>query len=142
MGWSRTGPRRLLVNPASASQGRTWEVGDDFIISLNGDHSSMVKFSENDQNGYEKVLYVVQSLTSNANTAIEARIKQFSSPDPHHSEAPTLNPSVTDLGMAMHRELASYKPGRIFMSPSLKSSNALRRMFAIFVLYGNGPAKD
>ncbi|MCJ1313277.1 hypothetical protein MMC25_006954, partial [Agyrium rufum] len=77
--WTRTGPRELLVSPASAASGRHWETGDDYNISLNGDHSSMIKFSENDRDGYEKVRHVVQDFTRNACPVIEARLQNASS---------------------------------------------------------------
>ena len=37
--WSRTGPTILMVKPASATGGRSWETGKDCIMSINGDHS-------------------------------------------------------------------------------------------------------
>ena len=69
----------LLVDPASATHGRPWEFGDEYIVSLDGDHSTMIKFSGNDRDGYEKVCDVVQDLARNAVTVIEARIQTSSS---------------------------------------------------------------
>ena len=76
--WSRNGPKVLLVNPASATHGRSWETGDDYVVSLDGDHSSMVKFSDNDRDGYEKVCDVIQDFTRNACTVIKARMQNIS----------------------------------------------------------------
>jgi hypothetical protein len=75
--WSRNGPKVLLVDPASATHGRPWETGDDYILSLDGDHSTMIKFSENDRDGYEQVCDVVQDFIQNAGTVIGARIQGF-----------------------------------------------------------------
>jgi hypothetical protein len=51
------------------------ENGDDYIVALDGDHSSMIKFSENDRDGYEKVREVIQAFVKDANTIITARIQ-------------------------------------------------------------------
>ena len=74
--WSRSGPRTLLVNPASASCGRPWERTDEYVISLNGDHSTMVKFSENDRSDYPKVCDVLESYTKSAVQTIESRMNE------------------------------------------------------------------
>ena len=73
--WSRSGPSTLLVNPASATCGRGWETGDKYIISLRGDHSNMVKFSENDRDGYEKVRDVLQDFITHADAVIKNRLQ-------------------------------------------------------------------
>jgi hypothetical protein len=75
MRWSRSGPKVMLVDAASATCGRSWETGDNYVVSLDGDHSSMIKFSENDRDGYEKVRDVVQAFVKQANTVIRARIQ-------------------------------------------------------------------
>ena len=73
--WSRDGPLRLLVSPASATRGRSWEVGDDNIISLSGDHFDMIKFTESDLDGYEKVRHIMQSFVQEATPTIRNRLQ-------------------------------------------------------------------
>jgi hypothetical protein len=73
--WSRSGPKVMLVDTASATRRRPCDIGVNSIISLYGDHSSMIKFSESDRDGYEKVRDVVQAFMKNANTVIRARIQ-------------------------------------------------------------------
>lgn len=75
--WSRKGPLTLLVSPASATYGRGWEIGDDYTISLNGNHSDMVKFSEYDRDGYEKVCDVLKGFVRRANPVIKTRMEIF-----------------------------------------------------------------
>jgi hypothetical protein len=65
----------LLVNPASATYGRSWEIGDEYVISLNESHSNMVKFPENDRDGYEKVHGVLQDFIRHAHTVVQKRIQ-------------------------------------------------------------------
>ncbi|KAI1418315.1 hypothetical protein F5Y13DRAFT_176432 [Hypoxylon sp. FL1857] len=49
--WSRTGPEEILVTPESATRGLYREIiQSDSIIPINEDHSSIVKFFENDPN--------------------------------------------------------------------------------------------
>jgi hypothetical protein len=75
--WSRTGPAELLVDPASATCGRNWETGDDYKISLDGDHSTMVKFSETDRNGYPKVRNVIEDFVEHAIPTIKSRLQRL-----------------------------------------------------------------
>ena len=42
-------------------------------MSLNGNHSDMVKFSENDRNGYEKICNVLKNFIKDAPSIIKAR---------------------------------------------------------------------
>ncbi|KAI9890869.1 MAG: hypothetical protein M1814_003508 [Vezdaea aestivalis] len=72
--WSRTGSLELLVTPESARCGRSWETGDGYIHPLNGNHSDMVKFAENDDQ-YDKVREVLQDFTSRACVTIGTRIR-------------------------------------------------------------------
>ena len=73
--WSRSGPATLLVNPVSATQGRSWETSDNYKVSINADHSGMVKFSEYDRDGYEKVRDVLKDFISHAGVVIGARMR-------------------------------------------------------------------
>lgn len=77
--WSRNGPKELLVDPASATHGRSWETGNDYIVSLDENHSNMIKFSDYDRDGYEKVCDVVRDFVKHAGIVIKARIKNISS---------------------------------------------------------------
>ena len=63
----------LLVNPESAACGRSWETGDDYVMSLEGNHSDMVKFLESDRNGYEKICNVLKDFIRIAPSIIKAR---------------------------------------------------------------------
>ncbi|KAI4145941.1 MAG: hypothetical protein LQ340_006105 [Diploschistes diacapsis] len=74
--WVRKGPKVLLVTPASATCGRYWEKGSDYLVSLPGDHSTMVKFSENDRDGYPKVREVVRNFVKEAEIVIKHRIQR------------------------------------------------------------------
>jgi hypothetical protein len=50
-GWSRSGPKTVLVTPASATGGLYDTQGSsDLIFPVNEDHSNMVKFAPNDTN--------------------------------------------------------------------------------------------
>lgn len=42
-------------------------------MSLDGNHSDMVKFSENDRNGYEKICNVLKDFIKDAPSTIRAR---------------------------------------------------------------------
>ena len=63
----------LLVNPASATLGRYWETGDNYVMSLDGNHSDMVKFSEFDRSGFEKICNVLKDFVKVAPSIIKAR---------------------------------------------------------------------
>ena len=72
--WSRCGPRTLLVSPGSATCGRPWETTDEYIIALNGDHSTMVKFSKHDDRDCARVRDVLKSYINSAVPTIRSRI--------------------------------------------------------------------
>ena len=72
--WSWNGPLRLLIDSRSASHGRAWETGDNYIIRLNTDHSSMVKFTENDWDGYKKIQYILERFVKAVYLVINTRI--------------------------------------------------------------------
>jgi hypothetical protein len=73
-GWSRTGPTALLVDSKSASCGRSWENGSEYKISLESDHSDLVKFEEYDNN-YDHVLRVLHGFADEANKVIKKRFQ-------------------------------------------------------------------
>ena len=75
--WSRSGPLALLVNPASATHGRAWEIGSEYTFSLAGNHSSMIKFP-NDRNDYPTVRSCLQQFTKQAALVIGNRWKKCS----------------------------------------------------------------
>ena len=74
--WSRSGSPKLLVSPFSATCGRPWETTVKYKISLNGDHSTMVKFSENDRIDYPKVCDVLESYLKSAVPTIRSRMSK------------------------------------------------------------------
>lgn len=74
-----------MVKPESAASGRKWETGDEYVMSLDGNHSTMVKFDENDRGGYEKVRYVLRDFTLHANSVVEARVRKSLGRYPHLS---------------------------------------------------------
>lgn len=76
LNWSRSGPRALLVSPFSATCGRPWETVDEYIISLNEDHSTMLKFSENDRRDYSKVCDVLESYLRSAVPTVRSRMNK------------------------------------------------------------------
>jgi hypothetical protein len=73
--WRRTGPSDLLVNPTSATYGREWENTNDYKISIDSDHSGIVKFRPNDRDGYLKVRQALKGLVKGAVATIESRHK-------------------------------------------------------------------
>ena len=79
--WSRKGPLKLLVYPTSAACGRSWETGDDYVMSLDGNHSDMVKFSEIDRNGYEKICNILKDFVEDAPSVIKARKERLAEKD-------------------------------------------------------------
>lgn len=66
--WKMNGPNAVLVTKSSATHGRHWEIGPEYICAINRPHSEMVKFAPHDHE-YEKV---VQRLRKLAQRAIEA----------------------------------------------------------------------
>ena len=83
--WSRSGPLALFVNPASATHGRAWETGSEYTFSLAGNHSNMIKFS-NDRNDYPTVRNCLQQFTKKAALVVGNRLKN--SPDAQESSDP------------------------------------------------------
>ncbi|KEY71758.1 hypothetical protein S7711_02982 [Stachybotrys chartarum IBT 7711] len=53
--WTMTGPPAVLVDPESATHGRSWETSSRFILGLSRNHSDLVKFSRSCDD-YELVL--------------------------------------------------------------------------------------
>ncbi|KAH7330053.1 hypothetical protein BKA65DRAFT_460559 [Rhexocercosporidium sp. MPI-PUGE-AT-0058] len=76
--WTRAGPKKLLVNPASATFGRPWETSDDFKVSIDADHSDMVKFPRFDQDGYIKARDELRKFAEQALIVIEKRLQHRS----------------------------------------------------------------
>ena len=97
--WSRKGALELLVNPASATCGRSWETGDDYVMSLDGDHSDMVKFSEFDRNGYEKICNVLTDFVKVAPSTIKARKDSLDANGEHQLSAKPTELTEDQKGM-------------------------------------------
>ena len=72
--WSRGGPLALLVDAHSASCGRPWEHGMEYVISLKGNHSTMVKFPEYASSDYKVVCDILQDFIQQASKVIEDRL--------------------------------------------------------------------
>ena len=53
--------------------GRPWESGSDFRVSLNANHSEMVKFAENDRDSHDKVFWIVEDYVTRACPVIHSR---------------------------------------------------------------------
>ncbi|KAI9889394.1 MAG: hypothetical protein M1814_005330 [Vezdaea aestivalis] len=70
---SLDGPLKLLVRPESAKSGRGQERYEDHI-GIRGDHSSMVKFRQNDRADYQVVKDKLQELVEQAEDAIRLRL--------------------------------------------------------------------
>lgn len=66
------GARAMLVDRASAINGRHWEQDRNYVIGLPKDHSNLVKFYERD-NCYDRVRQYLERLTSEAEAAIQLR---------------------------------------------------------------------
>lgn len=66
----------LFVSPESAAGGRSWEVGDEYRISLPEDHFGIVKFAENDHSSYELVQDVLRDFVAKAEGVIKARMEK------------------------------------------------------------------
>ena len=75
--WTRTGPPALLVSPGSASCGRPWETGAEYAISLNGNHSDMVKFYSTGLDDYVIVRDVLQTYIKDACSIIKSRMENL-----------------------------------------------------------------
>ena len=76
--WSRKGSPALLVSPASASYGRACETDAEHVISLDSNHSDMVKFSDHSHDDYAIVREVLREFIAQAKSAIKTRIKKSS----------------------------------------------------------------
>jgi hypothetical protein len=68
----------LLVNPASATFGRPWETSGDFKVSIDADHSDIVKFPRFDQDGYIKAQGELRKFAAQAMIVIEKRLQHRS----------------------------------------------------------------
>ena len=82
--WVRNGKMERLVSPESATYGRDWERGGDYVISINEDHSTMVKFAENDRDGFPKVCEVIEQFLYHAYGVIVARLRLIVSGELYH----------------------------------------------------------
>lgn len=71
--WEMSGPLRMLVDIHSATQGRPWENGENFIDAINRNHSDLVKFSRNDED-YERVLAHLRRIVHRAVIEMPKRI--------------------------------------------------------------------
>ncbi len=76
--WSRDGPPVLLVTATSASYGRAWETGSEHTRSLDGNHSDMIKFSEQDRHDYPIVREVLRDFIREADLVIKRRFEKSS----------------------------------------------------------------
>lgn len=63
----------MLVSQVSATLGRPWEYEDEFMIGLQGNHSTMVKLSEHSRSEYHKIYNVLEQFSRNSTKAISIR---------------------------------------------------------------------
>ncbi len=75
--WTKTGPLALIVPPASASCGRPWETGAEYAISLNGNHSDLVKFHPTGLDDYVIVRDILQTFIKDARSVIKSRMEHL-----------------------------------------------------------------
>jgi hypothetical protein len=84
--WSRTGKLRRLVALSSASLGRPWETGEEFIIGLEGDHSTLVKLPDYcREKRYDRISDVLEKFLTVANEVIASRFRLLSTSSISHS---------------------------------------------------------
>ena len=77
--WSRTGRLRQLVTLPSASPGRPWEVDEEFIIGLEGDHSTLVKLPDYyGERRYERISDVLEKFLTVATDVVASRFQLLS----------------------------------------------------------------
>ena len=69
---------KRLVDYHSATLGRSWEVDDEYIIGLRGNHSTIVKLPQYRNDSYDKIYGVLTTLLASANTIIQARFRTIS----------------------------------------------------------------
>jgi len=69
-----TGKPAVLVDIASATHGRPWELEDRCILAINRAHSDLVKFSKQDED-YEVVLHHLRRFSSVSASVIRDRFK-------------------------------------------------------------------
>ena len=77
--WSRTGKLRRLVTLSSACLGRPWETDEEFIIGLEGDHSTLVKLPDYyREKRYDRISDVLEKFLTVANEVIVSRFQLLS----------------------------------------------------------------
>src|SRR3954451_2561140 len=77
--WSRTGKPRQLVTLLSASLGRPWEIDEEFVIGLEGNHSTLVKLPEYyGEKRYERISDVFEKFLNVATDVVASRFKLLS----------------------------------------------------------------
>jgi hypothetical protein len=59
--------------------GRPWETSGDFKVSIDADHSDIVKFTQFDQDGLVKALDVLRAFADEAIPVVESRITKTAS---------------------------------------------------------------
>lgn len=67
-----TGQPTVLVDSASATHGRPWELEDRYVQAINRNHSDLVKFAKQDED-YEVVLHYLQKFCSVAVDIVRER---------------------------------------------------------------------
>jgi protein SERAC1 len=72
--WSMTGKPTVLVDSASATHSRPWELEDRYVQAINRSHSDLVKFTKQDED-YEVVLHHLRRFSSVAVNVVRDRFK-------------------------------------------------------------------
>jgi len=69
-----TGKPTVLVDSASATHSRPWELEDRYVHAINKSHSDLVKLTKQDED-YEVVLYHLRRFSSVAVDVVRDRFK-------------------------------------------------------------------
>ena len=110
---------KRLVDYHSATLGRSWEVDDEYVIGLRGNHSTIVKLPQYRNDSYDKIYGVLTTLLASANTIIQARFRTISGDLGMHShegpfqaayaKALQMTPQASFAPMDLGRERANQK---------------------------------
>ena len=70
-----TGSPSVLVDSASATHSRPWELGGCYVQAINRSHSELVKFAKQDED-YEVVLHHLRRFSEVAVDIVRGRFKE------------------------------------------------------------------
>jgi hypothetical protein len=87
-----TGKPTVLVDRASATHGRPWELEDRYVLAINRSHSDLVKFTKEDE-VYDLVLHHSQKFSGAAVDLVRGRF-DFDNAKTRHFCQPELTQKV------------------------------------------------